>query len=98
MPPGALFQERVGAARIGKLLRLPPNRSYRFRTPMASGEKGLTANWSHDIVNRRMAIDRNTKRDPLCCPPDDPPWQTNFSALEGTEADEELAKMAKAIG
>jgi ArsR family transcriptional regulator len=43
-------------------------------------------------------MDRNTKPDTICCPPPEPLAQTNFQGLEGPEADEELAKLAKAIG
>jgi ArsR family transcriptional regulator len=45
-----------------------------------------------------MAITQNTKPDTLCCPPAEPLPQTNLQALEGPDADEELAKLAKAIG
>ena len=45
-----------------------------------------------------MAIKRNPKPDPLCCPPAEPQPQTILLALEGPDADEELAKLAKAIG
>ena len=45
-----------------------------------------------------MAINQNTKPDPLCCPPAEPQPQTNFQGLEGPDADDELAKLAKAIG
>ncbi len=34
----------------------------------------------------------------LCCPPAEPKAGLEFQGLEGTEADEELAKLAKAIG
>jgi ArsR family transcriptional regulator len=37
-------------------------------------------------------------QDTLCCPPAEPCGQTDLPGLEGPEADEELAKMAKAIG
>ena len=59
---------------------------------------GLTASGSHDIVNRRMAMINNTNPDPICCPPAEPQPQTNLQGLEGPEADDELAKLAKAIG
>ena len=45
-----------------------------------------------------MAITQNTKPDTLCCPAAEPLPQTNLQALEGPDADEELAKLAKAIG
>ena len=45
-----------------------------------------------------MAISQNTKPDPLCCPPAEPQPQTSFQGLEGPDADDELAKLAKAIG
>ena len=59
---------------------------------------GLTGSGRHDIVNRRMAIKQTTKPDPICCPPAEPQRQTNLQGLEGTEADDELAKLAKAMG
>ena len=40
----------------------------------------------------------NTKPDPICCPPAEPQPHTNLQGLEGPEADDELAKLAKAIG
>jgi ArsR family transcriptional regulator len=43
-------------------------------------------------------MNNNTKADPLCCPPAEPQPQTIFQELEGPDADEELAKLAKAIG
>ncbi len=36
--------------------------------------------------------------DTLCCPPTGPEVPLELRALEGVEADEELAKLAKAIG
>jgi ArsR family transcriptional regulator len=45
-----------------------------------------------------MAIDKTTTPDPVCCPPAEPQPQTNFQGLEGPDADDELAKLAKAIG
>ena len=45
-----------------------------------------------------MAIKQNTKPDPIRCLPAEPEPQTNFLGLEGPEADDELAKLAKAIG
>src|ERR1035437_6009314 len=45
-----------------------------------------------------MAMNYKTKPDPLCCPPAEPLSQTNLLGLEGPDADEELAKLAKAIG
>jgi len=45
-----------------------------------------------------MAIKQPTKSDPLCCPPVEPQAHTNLQGLEGPEADDELAKLAKAIG
>ena len=38
------------------------------------------------------------KPDTVCCPPAEPLPQTNLPGLEGPDADEELAKLAKAIG
>ena len=37
-------------------------------------------------------------QDALCCPADEPRAQADLLGLEGPEADEELAKLAKAIG
>jgi ArsR family transcriptional regulator len=45
-----------------------------------------------------MAITNNTKPDPICRPPAEPQPHTSLQALEGPEADDELAKLAKAIG
>jgi ArsR family transcriptional regulator len=45
-----------------------------------------------------MAIKQTTKPDPICCPPGEPQPHTNLQGLEGPEADDELAKLAKAIG
>jgi ArsR family transcriptional regulator len=45
-----------------------------------------------------MAIDGKIKSDPLCCPPAEPQVHTTFRELEGPDADEELAKLAKALG
>ena len=45
-----------------------------------------------------MAINHTTKPEPLCCPPAEPLAQTILQGLEGPDADEELAKLAKAIG
>lgn len=38
------------------------------------------------------------KKETLCCPPPEPESLLEIRALEGAEADEELAKLAKAIG
>ena len=35
---------------------------------------------------------------PVCCPPSEPNALSTFAGLESPEADEELAKLAKAIG
>ena len=45
-----------------------------------------------------MAIDQTSKPHPICCPPADPLPQATFQGIEGPDADEELAKLAKAIG
>ena len=45
-----------------------------------------------------MTINKNTKPDPLCCPPAEAEPQTTLQSLEGPDADDELAKLAKAIG
>jgi ArsR family transcriptional regulator len=43
-------------------------------------------------------MESEPKFDGLCCPPEEPRSALNTLALEGAEADEELAKLAKAIG
>jgi ArsR family transcriptional regulator len=43
-------------------------------------------------------MDLNSKPDPTCCPPAEPRPQATLQGLEGPEADDELAKLAKAIG
>ncbi|MDR3719840.1 MAG: metalloregulator ArsR/SmtB family transcription factor [Bryobacteraceae bacterium] len=43
-------------------------------------------------------MQKNTQPEPICCPPAEALQQTNFQALEGPDADDELAKLAKAIG
>lgn len=43
-------------------------------------------------------MNKKTKPDTLCCPPAETLPQTNLQGLEGPEADEQLAKLAKAIG
>ncbi|MBS1856738.1 MAG: winged helix-turn-helix transcriptional regulator [Acidobacteria bacterium] len=45
-----------------------------------------------------MAIRKPREYDPPCCPPAEPQPPVVFDGLEGPEADEELAKLAKAIG
>ena len=45
-----------------------------------------------------MTMKKKTKPEPLCCPPAEALPQTNFQGLEGPEADEELSKLAKAMG
>ena len=39
-----------------------------------------------------------SKSNPICCPPAEPLPRTSIQGLEGPDADEELAKLAKAIG
>jgi ArsR family transcriptional regulator len=41
---------------------------------------------------------KNSQNDPVCCPPPEPSAPSTFAGLEGPEADDELAKLAKAIG
>ncbi len=41
---------------------------------------------------------KNANSEPICCPPAEPLPQTNLQGLEGPDADDELAKLAKAIG
>src|SRR5512140_3785114 len=50
------------------------------------------------MVKRRMAIKSDSKLDPICCPPSEPQQPMNVQGLEGPEADDELAKLAKALG
>lgn len=45
-----------------------------------------------------MAIDQIPKPDPIRCPPAESQPPMNFQGLEGPDADEELARLAKAIG
>jgi ArsR family transcriptional regulator len=45
-----------------------------------------------------MPITRQSAPDALCCPEVEPPVQADLLGLEGPLADEELAKLAKAIG
>ena len=45
-----------------------------------------------------MAMDENSTPDSLCCPPAEPQLPATFQGLEGPDADEELARLAKAIG
>jgi len=43
-------------------------------------------------------MEEQTDQDALCCPANEPRAQAELMMLEGPEADEELAKLAKAIG
>jgi len=43
-------------------------------------------------------MNKVTEPVPMCCPPEDSLPQMNYQVLEGPVADEELAKLAKAIG
>jgi DNA-binding transcriptional ArsR family regulator len=61
-------------------------------------DRGLTLDGSRAIVNRRMAIDQDAKLDTACCPSPEPLPQMILQGLEGPDADEALAKLAKAIG
>ena len=51
-----------------------------------------------NFVIRRITMNDTPNQDALCCPPAEPCGQIDLPGLEGPEADEELAKMAKAIG
>ncbi len=54
---------------------------------------------SHVIVNRRYTMSElKPLTSDLCCPPGAKEPELSLQALEGAEADEELAKLAKAIG
>ena len=44
------------------------------------------------------AMKQQSVEDAACCPPSNGRAPTEFRALEGPEADDELAKLAKAIG
>lgn len=65
---------------------------------MRATSDSLTPGAGHDIVNRRYSMEQNTDQDALCCAPVEPRTLPEFPALEGPQADEELAKLAKAIG
>ena len=41
-------------------------------------------------------MNKNGKQNPTCCPPEEP--RINLPGLEGPEADEDLAKLGKALG
>lgn len=43
-------------------------------------------------------MDSEAKSDALCCPPEQPEEKFSMLTLESAEADDELAKLAKAIG
>ena len=45
-----------------------------------------------------MAIKKGKGPAPICCPPPEPQAPVSLEGLEGPEADEELAKLAKALG
>ena len=45
-----------------------------------------------------MATKRQAEPDPICCPPAEPQPPATLQGLEGPDADDELAKLAKAIG
>ena len=45
-----------------------------------------------------MATVKSTDDKALCCTPAEPEEQTEFPGLEGPAADDELAKLAKAVG
>jgi DNA-binding transcriptional ArsR family regulator len=45
-----------------------------------------------------MATEQIAPQDPACCVPVEPQTQPELQGLEGPEADDELAKLAKAIG
>jgi len=49
-------------------------------------------------IPTRMATEEIAPQDPMCCVPVEPPTQPELQGLEGPEADDELAKLAKAIG
>ena len=58
----------------------------------------MTASSVRAIVNRRMTIEEHPDQDALCCPAAGPHPPADLLGLEGPEADEELAKLAKAVG
>jgi ArsR family transcriptional regulator, arsenate/arsenite/antimonite-responsive transcriptional repressor len=58
----------------------------------------LTAILDPDIVNRRMAIRKQSDEEPLCCPEAELAVPADLLGLEGPEADEEIARLAKALG
>ena len=58
----------------------------------------MTDNWGRAIVNRRLTMNNKQTLAPICCPPAEPHAPAELPGLEGPEADEELAKLTKAIG
>lgn len=56
----------------------------------------LTRLFVKSIVNRRYTMSKNGKQITACCPAEEP--RGTLQALEGPEADEDLAKLAKALG
>src|ERR1019366_7471552 len=51
-----------------------------------------------DIVNRRLTMPAKPSHGDLCCPPEKAPPEMTLQTLEGAEADDQLARLAKAIG
>src|SRR5512140_2996236 len=43
-------------------------------------------------------MSEDAQNDPTCCPPPEPNASSTFAGMEGPEADDELAKLDKAIG
>ena len=64
----------------------------------ASSRARLTRRRTRVIVNRRLTMARKPPKDKFCCPPEPTRPEVNYQTLEGSEADEELAKLTKAIG
>src|ERR1039458_2962416 len=76
-----------------RLTKIPPRGKARRQC-----HQRLTASAGPAIVNRRMAIKKQSVPEPLCCPEVAPVAQADLLRLEGPEADEELARLAKALG
>lgn len=66
-------------------------------TPEDGAFPGLTLIGSRVIVNRRLTMEPKTTPDQSCCPVEPTQKEVDFRTLEGSEADDELSKLAKAI-
>ena len=66
--------------------------------PSAFAVSSLTRDGKLSYRQLTMKVSRGTADETLCCPPEKPQPEVSLVTLEGPEADEELAKLAKAIG